>query len=288
MNKIILSCLIALNTQQALADNWFQDTPLQATYSALMAKNTPLAWQELQLALNQNNLDERYWSQIKKQILLQSHCGKTLSETPSTAAQSHIRLTIQKKSNLLQQGYQFKISLDDTQEKVFISFSDNQGTVLFSGYSSSLDNSYSELEGGDMISAPTPGLYQLRINKKNYPAILSSHRSVNWINLENTHSLHQIQISPPQQQQDCPLTSPQWQWFDKNYTLLGSIEPMSYIEPISSHSTQQSTAVVDLPYAPSIGAKWISAVISRSEYQGQVRVNYSQRLTLPAVMKTNR
>lgn len=280
--------MIALNAQQALAGNWFQDTPLQATYSALMTKNTPLAWQELQLALNQNNLDERYWSQVKKQILLQSHCGKTLSETPSMAAQSHIRLTIQKKSNLLQQGYQFKISLDGIQEKVFISFSDNQGTVLFSGYSSSLDNSYSELEGGDMISAPTPGLYQLRINKKNYPVILSSHTSINWINLENTHSLHQIQISPPQQQQDCPLTSPQWQWFDKNYTLLGSIEPMSYIESISSHSTQQSTVVVDLPYAPSVDAKWVSAVISRSEYQGQIQVNYSQRLTLPAVMKTNR
>ncbi|MGR6838562.1 hypothetical protein ACU5DF_05355 [Aliivibrio wodanis] len=28
--------------------------------------------------------------------------------------------------------------------------------------------------------------------------------------------------------------------------------------------------------------------MSRSEYQGQVRVNYSQRLTLPTVMKTNR
>lgn len=288
MNKIILSCLIALNAQQALADNWFQDTPLQATYSALMAKNTPLAWQELQLALNQNNLDERYWSQIKKQILLQSHCGKTLSETPRTTAQSHIRLTIQKKSNLLQQGYQFKISLDGIQEKVFISLSDNQDTVLFSGYSSSLDNNYSELEGGEMFSAPSPGLYQLRINKKNYPVILSSHSSINWINLENTHSLNQIQISPPQQRQGCPLTPPQWQWFDKNYTLLGSIEPMSYLESISSHSTQQSTAVVDLPYAPSVDAKWISAVISRSEYQGQIQVNYSQRLTLPAIMKTNR
>ncbi len=38
---------------------WFAETPLQRSYQSLLDEQTQLAWQELQIALNQETLDSQ-------------------------------------------------------------------------------------------------------------------------------------------------------------------------------------------------------------------------------------
>ncbi|MGF1752751.1 DUF2861 family protein [Vibrio makurazakiensis] len=284
--RLILGLVSASLTfsHQAIADDWFMPTPLASTYSALAAGNTQLAWQEMLLALSQKPIDERHWAKAKKTLISQSQCGKQLISDAPMSQEQHIRLTIQKKTNLVQQGYQLKVSLDGVEQSAAISLRDQQGRVWFSGKTSEPEQNYVELESDDLVYAPTSGFYQLTIDQAVYPIILSSNYEQPWIKVNRNNAVSSMSIRQPKTLPSCQIANMRWQWFDDQFSMLG------YSQPIQLNSSNVETEGFEsarLPESFPSNAKWLSAVVSQWEYQGVVKVEYAQRVTLPNYLKVS-
>lgn len=263
-------------SQQVMADDWFMPTPLASTYSALAAGNVQLAWQEMILALSQNPMDENHWAQAKKVLISKSQCGKQLINDSSMNHKQRIRLTIQKKTNLVQQGYQLKVSLDGVDKSYAISLRDQQGQAWLSGKTSQPEQGYAELESDDLVYAPTAGFYQLTIDKVMYPIILSSSYDQPWIKVNRSNVASPISVRLPSTLASCQVGNMRWQWFDDEFSMLGYSQP----NPINNPSFEGYESVL-LPASFPSNAKWVSAVVSQWEYQSAVKVEYAQRVTLP-------
>ena len=263
-------------SQQVIADDWFMPTPLASTYSALAAGNIQLAWQEMLLALNQNPVDESNWAQAKKVLISKSQCGKQLIIDPSMNHKQYIRLTIQKKTNLVQQGYQLKVSLDGVEKSYAISLRDQQGQAWLSGITSQPEQGYVELESDDLVYAPAAGFYQLTIDKAVYPLILSSSYEQPWIKVNRSNGSSPISVRLPDTLASCQAGSMRWQWFDDEFSMLGYSQPNQLNNP----SSERFESVL-LPASFPGNTKWVSAVVSQWEYQSAVKVEYAQRVTLP-------
>lgn len=272
---------------------WFQETPLQQSYRALLADNPSLAWQEMLLALGSHEMEsshgihDTHWLPLKNEIIEQTQCGRTLLTQSNLSQNVHVRLTLQKKTNLLQQGYQFKLSLDGIKKKVKITLVDSKEHLFLSGVSSPPKEAYSELEGDEMLSPPPSGYYLLSINEVSYPLILSPYPTHSWLALDEKGKTRRLTLSPPPQRTHCPLTTLRWQWLDAHYDMLGDSKPMlinnTYIEKNKDQEGNKSQRIstMAIPLHNAQNAKWISAVISQSEYQNHIRIEYAQRLTLP-------
>ncbi|ERB66146.1 hypothetical protein N779_06680 [Vibrio coralliilyticus OCN008] len=77
MKRRLLSSLACLIFPLSTQATWFEDTPLARTYQALLNNQPQLAWQELHLALNQQDIDRQYWLPVKQEIW-QSQCVSNL------------------------------------------------------------------------------------------------------------------------------------------------------------------------------------------------------------------
>ncbi len=71
----ITLALVAFTLPNLVHANLFADTPLQHAYQALATNQPLLAWQELNLALNQHTITSEHWQPIKREILRQTACG---------------------------------------------------------------------------------------------------------------------------------------------------------------------------------------------------------------------
>lgn len=269
-------------SQSATADDWFMITPLTPVYSALAADNTQLAWQELLLALSRDPQPEKHWAKARLALISKFNCGKQLAGEPSLNQHRHIRLMIQKKTNLAQQSFQLKVSLEETEKPVAISFRDQQGREWLSGNTSEPEQGYVELESDDLVTAPTPGFYQLTIDKLIYPIILPSDVEPSWIQVNRGNAALPISIRTPKILASCPAADMRWQWFDSEFNMLGGPQIIQLGTPNSSIEPYRE-ALSPEPFLNH--AKWLSAVVSRSEYQGTVKVEYAQRFALPSKIK---
>ncbi|QDO84672.1 DUF2861 family protein [Shewanella psychropiezotolerans] len=271
-------------SQQVVANDWFMPTPLSRMYSALVIDKTQLAWQEMLLALSQESIDEKHWENAKQTLISQSQCGKLLLGDLSFNQQRYIRLTIQKKTNSMQQGFKLKVSLGGVEKSAAISLRDQQGQAWISGSTTEPKQGYVELESDDFVYAPTPGFYQLTIDNTIYPIILSFNYDQSWIEVNNSNADSPISIQVPKTLASCQAANMRWQWFDDKFTMLGNSQ---LIQLSTSNLGTEGYKNARLPeYFPN-HAKWLSAVVSKSEYQGEVRIEYAQRFTFPIKIKTN-
>jgi len=280
-----LVCSFLTFSQQVIADDWFMPTPLASTYSALAAGNIQLAWQEMLLTLSQKSIDESHWAQVKKTLISQSHCGKQLFGDSPISQNQRIRLTIQKKTNPVQQGYQLKVSLDGVEKSYTIALRDQQGLSWLSGNTSEPEQGYVELESDDLVYAPTSGFYQLTIDKAVYPILISSDYEQPWIKANSSNAASPMSIRLPETLTSCEIGNMRWQWFDDNFSMLGHSQPIQLNRP---NTETEGFETVHFPESFPSNAKWLSAVVSQWEYQGPVKVEYAQRVTLHNKLKTNR
>ncbi|MCG9542421.1 DUF2861 family protein [Vibrio sp. Isolate33] len=251
---------------------WFADTPLQHTYQSLLDNQPQVAWQELQIALNQETLDSQLWLPVKQEILSRTQCGTTLEQ--SSAPNNHIQVSFIKRHGLSSQGYQIKVSAEQLNEAVEdqtqrISLVSPEGKVVIDGQLNS-DVEYQEIETSEMFIKPESGVYQLTIGSNNYPIIVALDDSKRWLTLENKLNDPHIVVTPPNVIDNCPNTNVSWQWFDENYDMLGFKVPIKSLEatvPTESPSGAQ--------------AKHLSASVEMFEYQGSIEVQYVQRVSVP-------
>ncbi len=261
-----LLCTLPLVSHAA----WFTDTPLQHTYQSLLDDQPQVAWQELQIALNQQTLDSELWLPVKQEILSQTQCGTSLKQ--SAEPKHHIQVSFIRRYGLSSHGYQIKVSaeqLSKVSESETISLVSPKGKVLLDGQLASNDE-YQEIETNEMFIKPESGVYQLKIGSNHYPIVVALNDNNRWLTLESKLSEPHIVLSPPKVIDSCPDANVSWQWFDENYNLLG------YKVPIK-------TTQAPVPKESPLGtiARHLSASVEVFEYQGAIEVQYVQRVAVP-------
>ncbi len=285
MNKLVsllLSGLFISPITHAKADNWFPDTPLQSSYSALSADQTLLAWQELQLSLSQNQISEHYWQPIKDAVLSKTQCGKQLISSVSLPA--NINISFINKNSVNNQGYQIKISTEQVTQPLILVLFDENNTRLVTADIPQPTKEYIEFESNDLLSAPKAGIYQLSINGVRYPLIISAFTDTTWVHSNTRRASKSLIVTPPKNKTSCAPIVMNWQWFDEQYNQLGKHIPMQLtpVMPITSAATDSNLQyAAKRPATTPSNATWLSAVVSQFEYQGEVKVEYVQRFSLP-------
>ncbi|MGF1793780.1 DUF2861 family protein [Photobacterium profundum] len=285
MNKLVsllLSCLFISPITHAKADNWFADTPLQSSYSALSADQTLLAWQELQLSLSQNQISEHYWQPIKDAVLSKTQCGKQLISSVSLPA--NIDVSFINKNSVNNQGYQIKISTEQVTQPLILELFDENNTLLVTANIPQPTEEYIEFESNDLLSTPKAGIYQLSINNVRYPLVISSFTNTTWVRQSTDQTSKSFIVTPPENKIACAPAVMNWQWFDEQYNQIGKHISMQLtpVMPITSAATDNNLQyAAKRPAATPSNATWLSAVVSQFEYQGEVKVEYIQRFSLP-------
>ncbi|NAW63678.1 DUF2861 family protein [Photobacterium halotolerans] len=266
------------------ASGWFMPTPLQRVYQALADHNMLLAWQELQLVLQQGTeqVAPDLWQPVFRQLINQSDCGRRLTEYPGTLSdwvdQPRISLSIQDKVNLSQRVYQLKLSIDGAGHAMEVSLTDSRGNQWLSGATSTPEAGYSELESREWFQSVPDGYYQLNIGEKHYPLILTSLQETARapaIELQQTaKNTAGVFVFSPDLSADrnaCHRLRLQWQWFDSDYQLAAPAET------ITLDAKGHGVPPRDRPD----NANWLSAVVADSYFQGAIKIENVHRLTVP-------
>ncbi|GLT16963.1 hypothetical protein GCM10007938_07400 [Vibrio zhanjiangensis] len=264
--KNILLAFTMFSQIHSAQASWFAQTPLQPVYQTLVNHQPQLAWQELVLAISNNTIDSQYWLPAKQEILKQTSCGQALfnHDEPIVA---DISITFIRRSGLSSQGFQIKLSAENTKADSIVELiSPSSKVLLHANLYQPL--AYQEYETEEMLSKPMTGIYTLRINKIPYPLLITMPNNKRWITYDSTE--HKVHTAPPEVINRCSQASAVWQWFDSTYTMLGSKIPI-----------QRGKASIPRPLPPYQKAKYLSASVSVFEYQQGIKVGYIQRVSIP-------
>lgn len=251
---------------------WFSETPLQLTYQSLLDNQPQLAWQELQIALNQKQLDSQLWLPVKQEILSRTQCGSTLKQ--SAAPSHHIQVSFIRRHGLSSQGYQIKISaepraVDSNNQVQAVSLDAPDGERVIDGELKP-NVAYQEIETSEMFIKPESGVYQLTVGANSYPIVIALDDNKRWLTLESKLENPHIVVTPPKVIDSCPNTNVSWQWFDENYNMLGVKVPIK-----AKHvAVPSKKPTVD-------DASHLSASVEMFEYQGWIEIQYVQRVAVP-------
>lgn len=271
MRNLWLFVLFVVSPSHAVSDDWFMATPLQSTYRALANHQPQLAWQELILALNNQTIATQHWASVKNAIIEQTQCGQQLlSDVVPNAAL--IKVSIQKKTNVMQQGYQFKLSMEGAELPSQVELLGPDNGLLISQSQVTSSAPYIELESPELLFAPQDGVYRLTLDKQHYWLVLTMPFGSTWLQSASPNGGYPLALESPTALTNCPPTSLAWQWFDDQFQLI------KQQDMVAISNTQQ---LLNKPSSSPSSAKWLSTLIKTVEYQGAIKVEYVQRLTLP-------
>ncbi|MDN3611939.1 DUF2861 family protein [Vibrio ostreicida] len=266
MYLTVSTFMIAMSISVATHSAWFTDTPLARTYQALLNQQPQLAWQELHIALRQHALDSRYWLPVKQEILRQSQCGQQLGQHRRHQP-LNLSISLIKRVGLSSQGYQIKISAQHSSKLMPLELRSPTDIVLLSGKLLKLSD-YQELETNDLLSRPESGIYSLRLGDEMYPIIVAIQSNQSWLTLDQ--EAQRIHITPPKNSDTCSGALASWQWFDKDYQMLGGRFPIL-------------TFNAPPPKQVPSKAKYLSAAVTIYEYQQGIRIEYIHRVAIPFI-----
>ncbi|EOV0101524.1 TPA: DUF2861 family protein [Vibrio vulnificus] len=267
-NHIVrLGMLSALVSGAALAETppspthpWFRATPLQSSYQRLVEGHPTQAWHELIHTLSTTPVAEDFWQPIKEAILSQTQCGQALPSTsPNDLA---IAVTFIHKFNQTFQGYQVRLSAENLTQPLAVRLASAQGATLLAAELAPAD--YAEVESRDLLSPYAAGIYWLTLDEQRIALLISAPSSTPWI---EQSSAADLTIHLPASPSGCASSMARWQFFDQHFTLL-HLQTVNRDQPPAP------------PSAPS-QARWRSLSVIQSEYQGTIRVEQMQRLTIP-------
>lgn len=225
-----------------------------------------LAWQELQIALGEQQLDPRYWYAAKQAILTQTHCGKALRAEPVHVA-SGVSVSFIRRSGVASQGYQIKLTADSVPFSLPVELVAPSGESLLVGQLAP-SAEYQEIETSEMLTPPPFGLYQLKLGTNSYPLVVSVDDSQPWLSVNvQTHTLS---LSLPETVAGCADPVANWLWLDEQYDMV----------KLSNVITSTQTSLPGTGQTP-FTARHLSAVATQFEYQHSVKVEYVQRIAIP-------
>ncbi|MGL5768606.1 MAG: DUF2861 family protein [Plesiomonas shigelloides] len=286
----VLGSSLNARADSGFAGSWFAASALTPAYQALAAGDSALAWQYLLSAVRAQSVPVSAWQPLYQAILEESECGRLLPSVTESPAS----LSLQQRSSGEHQAFQVRWSSAADQAMRLEGASTTVRLMPDAAAVSAANHAKQEAESIELesaeLSAPLPsGVYQItrsalssNPSEQQVVAVPSAGPSAGtasilltpwpqqrWVQLDGQGN--RLQLTPPVTVRSCPAVSLQWQWFDAEYRLLGAPWPIR----LDAQGTAQ------LPETIPAKAVWLSAVVTQTRYQGQLRIAEQQRLTLP-------
>lgn len=282
----VLGSSLNARADSGFAGSWFAASALTPAYQALAAGDSALAWQYLLSAVRAQSVPVSAWQPLYQAILEESECGRLLPSVTESPAS----LSLQQRSSGEHQAFQVRWS-SATDQAMRLEGASTTVRLMPDAVAVSAANQIKqgaegiELESAE-LSAPLPsGVYQItRSVLSSNPSqqqvvvapsvgtasiLLTPWPQQRWVQLDGQGN--RLQLTPPVTVRSCPAVSLQWQWFDAEYRLLGAPWPIRL----------NAQGAAQLPETIPAKAVWLSAVVTQTRYQGQLRIAEQQRLTLP-------
>lgn len=282
----VLGGSLNARADSGFAGSWFAASVLTPAYQALAAGDSALAWQYLLSAVRAQSVPVSAWQPLYQAILEESECGRLLPSVTDSPAS----LSLQQRSSGEHQAFQVRWSSAADQAMRLEGASTTVRLMLDAAAVSAANHAKQgaediELESTE-LSAPLPsGVYQItRSVLSSNPSeqqivaapsagtasiLLTPWPQQRWVQLDGQGN--RLQLTPPVTVRSCPAVSLQWQWFDAEYRLLGAPWPIRL----------NAQGAAQLPETIPAKEVWLSAVVTQTRYQGQLRIAEQQRLTLP-------
>ena len=286
----VLGSSLNARADSGFAGSWFAASALTPAYQALAAGDSALAWQYLLSAVRAQSVPVSAWQPLYQAILEESECGRLLPSVTDSPAS----LSLQQRSSGEHQAFQVRWSSAADQAMRLEGASTTVRLMPDVAAVSAANHAKQEAEDIELesaeLSAPLPsGVYQITrsvlsstLSQPQVVAVPSAGPSVGtesilltpwpqqrWVQLDGQGN--RLQLTPPVTVRSCPAVSLQWQWFDAEYRLLGAPWPIRL----------DAQGAAQLPEIIPAKAVWLSAVVTQTRYQGQLRIAEQQRLTLP-------
>lgn len=286
----VLGSSLSARADSGFAGSWFAASALTPAYQALAAGDSALAWQYLLSAVRAQSVPVSAWQPLYQAILEESECGRLLPSVTESPAS----LSLQQRSSGVHQAFQVRWSSAADQAMRLEGASTTVRLMPDAAAVSVANHAKQEAEDIELesteLSAPLPsGVYQItRTAQSSNPSqqqvvavpsagpsagtesiLLTPWPQQRWVQLDGQGN--RLQLTPPVTVRSCPAVSLQWQWFDADYRLLGAPWPIRL----------NAQGAAQLPETIPAKAVWLSAVVTQTRYQGQLRIAEQQRLTLP-------
>ncbi|MGL4823540.1 MAG: DUF2861 family protein [Plesiomonas shigelloides] len=286
----VLGSSLNARADSGFAVSWFAASALTPAYQALAAGDSALAWQYLLSAVRAQSVPVSAWQPLYQAILEESECGRLLPSVTESPAS----LSLQQRSSGEHQAFQVRWSSAADQAMRLEGASTTVRLMPDAAAVSAANHAKQEAEDIELesaeLSAPLPsGVYQItRSVLSSNPSepqvatapsagpsagtasiLLTPWPQQRWVQLDGQGN--RLQLTPPVTVRSCPAVSLQWQWFDAEYRLLGAPWPIRL----------NAQGAAQLPETIPAKAVWLSAVVTQTRYQGQLRIAEQQRLTLP-------
>lgn len=282
----VLGGSLNARADSGFAGSWFAASALTPAYQALAAGDSALAWQYLLSAVRAQSVPVSAWQPLYQAILEESECGRLLPSVTDSSAS----LSLQQRSSGEHQAFQVRWSSAADQAMRLEGASTTVRLMPDAAAVSAANHAKQEAEDIELesaeLSAPLPsGVYQItRSVLSSNPSqqqvatapsagtasiLLTPWSQQRWVQLDGQGN--RLQLTPPVTVRSCPAVSLQWQWFDAEYRLLGAPWPIRL----------NAQGAAQLPETIPAKAVWLSAVVTQTRYQGQLRIAEQQRLTLP-------
>lgn len=286
----VLGSSLSARADSGFAGSWFAASALTPAYQALAAGDSALAWQYLLSAVRAQSVPVSAWQPLYQAILEESECGRLLPSVTESPAS----LSLQQRSSGEHQAFQVRWSSAADQAMRLEGASTTVRLMPDAAAVSVANHAKQEAEDIELesteLSAPLPsGVYQItRSVLSSNPSepqvatapsagpsagtasiLLTPWPQQRWVQLDGQGN--RLQLTPPVTVRSCPAVSLQWQWFDAEYRLLGAPWPIRL----------NAQGAAQLPETIPAKAVWLSAVVTQTRYQGQLRIAEQQRLTLP-------
>ncbi|MEJ8677104.1 DUF2861 family protein [Plesiomonas shigelloides] len=286
----VLGSSLNARADSGFAGSWFAASALTPAYQALAAGDSALAWQYLLSAVRAQSVPVSAWQPLYQAILEESECGRLLPSVTESPAS----LSLQQRSSGEHQAFQVRwrsaadqsMRLEGASTTVRL-MPDAAAVSAANQAKQEVDNI--ELESAELSAPLSSGVYQITrsalssnpsqqqvatapsagISAGTASILLTPWPQQRWVQLDGQGN--RLQLTPPVTVHSCPAVSLQWQWFDAEYRLLGAPWPIR----LNAQGTAQ------LPETIPAKAVWLSAVVTQTRYQGQLRIAEQQRLTLP-------
>ncbi len=221
-----------------------------------------MAWQELQIALDQAVFNSQLWLPVKQEILSRTHNVEALEQ--SAVPNNHIQVSFIKRHGLSSQGYQIKVNCGATQQSVRRSnttyfWSRSDGKVVIDGQPTLISN----IKRLKPVRCSSNQNQVYRCHRfEQLPYYCCFRRQHAMANTRKQTQRPHVVVTPPKVIDNCPDTNVSWQWFDENYDMLGFKVPIKSLE---------TTVPTESPSATK--AKHLSASVEKFEYQGAIEIN---------------
>lgn len=290
----VLGSSLSARADSGFAGSWFAASALTPAYQALAAGDSALAWQYLLSAVRAQSVPVSAWQPLYQAILEESECGRLLPSVTENPAS----LSLQQRSSGEHQAFQVRWSSAADQAMQLEGASTTVRLMPDAAAVSVANHAKQEAEDIELesteLSAPLPsGVYQItrsvlssNPSEQQVVAVPSAAPSAGpsagtasilltpwpqqrWVQLDGQGN--RLQLTPPVTVRSCTAVSLQWQWFDAEYRLLGAPWPIRL----------NAQGAAQLPETIPAKAVWLSAVVTQTRYQGQLRIAEQQRLTLP-------